>query len=220
MNLPEPEWFTIGSLAQRWGKDEDYIEQLIEDGKIQAKVKAGSGSFSSDPNEMREWERCIRLMPHPSRSYLPGGLSWPFGSKIIIPLAEIKRIEAPPPARDRHVITQSERGRKPKGYLRQAIEAFLDKMPGGTKAGFYDFVEWMMNGKPEPKIDKTFKDGENYHSVFKKVTRKGLSEGVYLRGEKEGRSPADLNDNHYGGAYIASEISKEKKRRQNRASLK
>jgi len=73
MNLPEPEWFTIGALAQCWGKDEDYIEQLIEDGKIQAKVKEGSGRLSSDPNEMREWERCDRLMPHPSRSFLPGG---------------------------------------------------------------------------------------------------------------------------------------------------
>lgn len=213
MNLPEPEWFTIGALAQRWGKDEDYIEQLIEDGKIQAKVKEGSGRFSSDPNEMREWERANHLVPRPWSPPLQG---WCIGSKIIIPLSEVERIEAPPPARDRHVITERQRGKKSKSAIRVAIENYLDGDPDGNKAGFYAFLK----GKLKLTIEEPLKDGQSYNFYFNRVVARGQEEGVYLTEVKEGRKPGTPGANQYIGPYIASEISKEKKRRKDIFSKK
>jgi len=213
MNLPEPEWFTIGALAQRWGKDEDYIEQMIESGKLQAKVKEGSGRFGSEPNETLDRDRCNRLIPHP---YRPSVQGWYIGSKIIIPLSEVERIEAPPPARDRHVITERQRGKKPRSAIRVAIENYLDEEPDGNKDGFYDFLK----GKLKLTREEPLKDGESYNFYFDRVVARGLEEGVFLTGLKEGRKPGTPGANHYKGAYIASEISKEKKRRKDIFSKK
>ncbi|HOO39968.1 MAG TPA: hypothetical protein PK653_00875 [Syntrophales bacterium] len=215
MNLPEQEEFTIKSLARRWGKDEDYIEQLIESGELHAKVKEGKIPFdSSNSKEMCEWERCNRLVPHPYR--LPvGGVSRPFGSKIIIPLSEVKRIEAPP-SRGRHVITESERGKKSRSAIQVAIENYLDEAPNGKRAGFYEFL----NGKLKLATEQVLKDGQSYNFYFDKPVVTGSREGVYLNGAKEGRKPGTPGYNHYNGGQISGLIAKERGRRRNRASLK
>lgn len=110
MNLPDPEWFTIGDLAQRWGKEEFYVEQLIESRKLEAKVKEFNIPYdASDSKEMREWERANRLIPHPYR--LPvAGKSRPFGSKIIVRLSEVLRFE--------------KTAGLPRPYIKKCIEEF------------------------------------------------------------------------------------------------
>lgn len=93
MKLPEQEWFTIGELAQRWAVSENYIEQMIETRKLLAEVKQGNGLPGVDPSEAREHERCKRLIYDPTSSVLPGGIGWPFGSKVIVTIREVKRFE-------------------------------------------------------------------------------------------------------------------------------
>lgn len=91
--IPEPDRYTIKLLAKRWDTYESHIEQLIEDGKLRAEVDEGNGQAGHDPESMLEWERCKRLIPHPSRSFMPGGLSWKLGSRIMIRREEVERIE-------------------------------------------------------------------------------------------------------------------------------
>jgi len=100
MKLPNPPWFTLGMLARRWGVGEDYLEQLIEIRRLKAEVKHGTEQNSTSPIAATDYERCKRLRRYlhdPSRARIEalglGDVRPRLGSKIIIQLSEVKRME-------------------------------------------------------------------------------------------------------------------------------
>jgi hypothetical protein len=94
MSLPEPKWLTIGSLARRWKTDEEHIEQLIESGVLHAKGEHGHGKpelVADEKIERIERNRCNSLNEHLIHPKIM--FPWHLGSRIIIPIEEVKRVE-------------------------------------------------------------------------------------------------------------------------------